>query len=142
VASSNDVQANPAEDRSLSELMQSLSEQSSRLARQEIELAKAEMASKGKQVAFGAGAFSASGLLALLALGALTAAAILALATGMAAWLAALIVAVAYLLLAGVAALIGKAKVEKGAPPVPEQTIESVKEDVDATKERVKETRT
>jgi hypothetical protein len=141
VARSSDAQAGPVGDRSLSELMQSLSEQSSRLARQEIELAKAEMSVKGKQVAFEAGAFSASGLLALLALGALTAAAILALATGMAGWLPALIVAGAYLLLAGLAALIGKAKVEDGAPPVPERTIESVKDDVDATKERVKETR-
>ena len=141
MARSNDAQAGPAEDRSLAELMQRLGEQSSRLARQEVELAKAEMSAKGKQVAFGVGAFSASGLLALLALGALTAAAILALATGMAGWLAALIVAVAYLLLAGLAALIGKAKVEEGAPPVPEQTIESVKDDVGATKEKVKETR-
>jgi putative superfamily III holin-X len=141
VARANDAQAGPPEDRSAAELMQRLSEQSSRLARQEIELAKAEMSAKGKQVAFGVGAFSVSGLLALLALGALTAAAILALATGMAGWLAALIVAVAYLLLAGLAALFGKAKVEEGAPPVPEQTIESVKDDVDATKEKVKETR-
>jgi len=141
MARSNDAQAGSSEERSLSELVKSLSEQSSQLARQEIELAKAEMSAKGKQVAFGAGAFSVSGLLALLALGALTAAAILALATGMAGWLAALVVAVAYLLLAGIAALMGKAKVEEGAPPVPEQAIESVKDDVDATKEKVKEAR-
>lgn len=141
MARSNDAQADPIADRSLSELMQSLSEQSSRLARQEVELAKAEMSAKSKQVAFGVGAFSASGLLALLALGALTAAAILALATGMAGWLAALIVAGAYLLLAGLAALVGKAKVEEGTPPLPEQTVESVKDDLDATKQRVKETR-
>jgi hypothetical protein len=141
MASTNSAQASTSEDHSLSELLQTLGDQSSRLARQEIELARAEMSAKGKQVAFGVGAFSASGLLALLALGALTAAAILALATGMAGWLAALIVAVAYLLLAGVAALVGKARVEKGTPPVPERAIESVKDDVEATKQRVKETR-
>jgi Putative Actinobacterial Holin-X, holin superfamily III len=138
---SRDAQPGSAEDRSLAELLQALSEQSSRLASQEIELAKAEMSAKGKQVAFGVGAFSISGLLALLALGALTAAAILALATAMDGWLAALIVAVVYLLLAGIAALAGKAKVEAGAPPLPEQAIESVKDDLDATKERVKEAR-
>jgi hypothetical protein len=122
-------------------LLQSLSEQSSRLARQEVELAKAEMSAKGREVAFGVGAFSASGLLALLALGALTAAAILALATGMAAWLAALIVALAYLALAGVAALVGKTRVEKATPPVPEQAVESVRDDVQTTTERVKAAR-
>jgi len=141
MARSNDAQPLSQEDHSLSELLQRLGDQAGRLARQEVELAKAEMSAKGKQVAFGVGAFSASGLLALLAFGALTAAAILALATGMDGWLAALIVAVAYLLLAGVAALIGKAKVEKAAPAVPERTIESVKNDIDATKEKVKEAR-
>ena len=137
----NDAQAGLSGDRSLSALLQTLSEQSSRLARQEIELATAEMSAKGKQVAFGIGAFSASGLLALLALGALTAAAILALATGMVGWLAALIVAVAYLLLAGVAALFGKSRVEESTPPRPEQAIESVKDDIDSTKQKVKEAR-
>jgi hypothetical protein len=141
MAQSNDALGGSADGRSLAELLQALSDQSSRLARQEIELAKVEMSAKGKQVAFGVGAFSVSGLLALLALGALTAAAILALATALAGWLAALIVAVAYLLLAGVAALLGKTRVEKAAPPAPEQAIESVKEDVDATKEKVKEVR-
>jgi hypothetical protein len=141
MASSNDVQPLSQEDHSLSELLQRLGDQASCLARQEVELAKAEMSAKGKQVAFGVGAFSASGLLALLALGALTAAAILALATGMDGWLAALIVGVAYLLLAGVAALVGKAKVEKAAPPVPERTLASVKTDIDATKEKMKEAR-
>jgi fatty acid desaturase len=141
MAKSSDALGGSADGRSLAELLQALSDQSSRLARQEIELAKAEMSAKGKQAAFGVGAFSVSGLLALLALGALTAAAILALATGLAGWLAALIVAVAYLLLAGVAALVGKARVEEAAPPAPEQAIESTREDVDATKQKVKEVR-
>jgi Putative Actinobacterial Holin-X, holin superfamily III len=141
MAKSNDARADLSEDRSLSELLQALSEQSSRLARQEIELAKVEMSAKGKQVAFGFGAFGTSGVLALLGLGALTAAAILALATAMAGWLAALIVAVAYLSLAGIAALVGRARVKEGTPPVPEQAIESVKDDMNATKEKVKEAR-
>lgn len=134
-------EAQRPEDRSLSELLQMLGEQTSRLARQEVELARVEMTEKGKQAAFGVGAFSASGLVALLALGSLTAAAILALATGMEGWLAALIVAVAYLLLAGLLALFGKKKVEEASPPVPEQAKESVREDIETTKERVKEAR-
>jgi len=49
-------------------------------------------------------------------------------------WLAALIVAVAYGAIAGVAALSGKKQVEQALPPVPEESVDSVKEDVQWTK--------
>jgi hypothetical protein len=126
---------------SLSELLRQLTEQSTRLAHKEVELAKAEMAVKGKRIGIGAGAFSFAGVLALLALGTLTAAAVLGLATGMEGWLAALIVAVAYLLVAGAMALVGRSRVQAGAPPVPEQAMESVKEDIEETKQKAKEGR-
>jgi len=127
--------------RSISDLLQQLTEQTTRLAQKEIELAKAEMAVKGKRLGMGAGALSAAGLLALLALGALTAAAILALATGVEDWLAALIVAVAYLLVAGMLSLLGRSKVKAAAPPLPEQATESIKQDVELTKEKAMEGR-
>ncbi len=130
-----------AEERSVSELMQQLTKQTTRLAQKEIELAKAEMAIKGKRLGIGAGAFSAAGLIALLALGAVTAAAILGLATALEGWLAALIVAVVYLVIAGALALVGRSKVQAATPPVPEQTAESIKEDVESTKEKAKEGR-
>ncbi|HWM62620.1 MAG TPA: phage holin family protein [Solirubrobacterales bacterium] len=130
-----------AKERSVSELLQQLTEQTTRLAQKEIELAKAEMAVKGKRLGIGAGAFSAAGLISLLALGAATAGAILGLATALEGWLAALIVAVAYLALAGVLALVGRSKVQAATPPVPEQTVESIKEDVESTKEKAKEGR-
>jgi hypothetical protein len=139
--SNSTERANGSEQRSVSELLQQLTEQTTRLAQKEIELAKAEMAVKGKRIGLGAGAFSGAGLLALLALGALTAAAILALATAVDAWLAAVIVAVVYLALAGPLALIGRSKVEKATPPVPEQTVESVKRDLELTKDKAKEGR-
>jgi hypothetical protein len=139
--SSSTETANGAQQRSISELLQQLTEQTSRLAQKEIELAKAEMAIKGKRIGIGAGAFSAAGLLALLALGALTAAAIIGLATAVDAWLAALIVAVAYLLIAGVLALVGRSKVQAATPPLPEQTVESVRADVQQTKQKAKEGR-
>jgi hypothetical protein len=139
--SNSTERANGSEQRSVSELLQQLTEQTTRLTQKEIELAKAEMAVKGKRIGLGAGAFSGAGLLALLALGALTAAAILALATAVDAWLAAVIVAVAYLALAGLLALIGRSKVEEATPPVPEQTVESVKRDVELTKDKAKEGR-
>jgi MFS family permease len=115
---------------SIAELVKQLSEQTSRLAHQEVELAKAELAVKGKRAGQGAGMFGGAGLFGLYALGALTAAAILALATAVAGWLAALIVAAVYGAIAGVLALTGKNKVTAATPPVPEQATESVKEDV------------
>jgi len=130
-----------SEERSVSELLQQLSEQTTRLAQREIELAKAEMAVKGKRLGIGAGAFSAAGLIALLALGSLTAAAVLALATAMEGWVAALIVAGVYLLVAGVLALLGRSKVQAATPPIPEQATDSVREDMQRTKQKVKEGR-
>src|ERR671910_1728685 len=64
------------EERSLAELTKQLTEQTTTLARKEVELAKAEMAFKAKRLGMGAGAFGAAGLIGVLALGALTAAAI------------------------------------------------------------------
>jgi hypothetical protein len=139
--SNSTERANGSEQRSVSELLQQLTEQTTRLTQKEIELAKAEMAVKGKRIGLGAGAFSGAGLLALLALGALTAAAILALATAVDAWLAAVIVAAVYLAPAGLLALIGRSKVEEATPPVPEQTVASVKRDVELTKDKAKEGR-
>ena len=115
---------------SIAELVKQLSEQTSRLAHQEVELAKAELAVKGKRAGQGAGMFGGAGVFGLYALGALTAAVILALATAVAGWLAALIVAAVYGAIAGVLALTGKNKVTAATPPVPEQATESVKEDV------------
>ena len=126
---------------SIAELVKQLSEQTSRLAHQEVELAKAELAVKGKRAGQGAGMFGGAGLFGLYALGALTAAAILALATAVAGWLAALIVAVVYGAIAGVLALTGKNKVSAATPPVPEQATESVKEDVQWAKTRAQQGR-
>jgi tetrahydromethanopterin S-methyltransferase subunit C len=77
----------------------------------------------------------------LLALGALTATLILALATAMDTWVAALIVTVVYAVVGGVLALIGKGRVEAGTPPVPERAIDTTKEDVEHVKRSAKEAR-
>jgi uncharacterized membrane protein YqjE len=128
-------------DRSIADLVKQLSDQTTTLVRQEIDLAKAELAVKGKQAGLGAGMFGGASMFGLYALGALTACVILALATAMSGWLAALIVTVIYAAIAGVLALTGKNKVKQGVPPIPEQTVESVKEDVEWTKQRVQEGR-
>jgi uncharacterized membrane protein YqjE len=128
-------------DRPIGELLRQLSEQTSTLVRQELDLAKAELGEKGKRAGLGAGMFGGAGVFAVLALGALTACAILALATAMAGWLAALIVATALGAIAGVLALQGKTKVQQATPPVPEQAVGSVKEDVEWAKIRAKSAR-
>ncbi|MFL5847754.1 MAG: phage holin family protein [Solirubrobacteraceae bacterium] len=135
------VRNGAADDRPLAELMRDLSQQSTELIRQEIELAKAELRAKGKSAGVGAGMFGAAGLIALFGVGALTACLVLALATAMDAWLAALIVAVVYLAAAGIAALVGKGKVQEATPPAPEQAIASTKEDVQWTKQRAQAAR-
>lgn len=126
---------------SVPELMRQLSDQTATLVRQELELAKAELTVKGKRAGVGAGMFGAAGVFGLYALGALTATVILALSLAMKGWLAALIVTVVYGVIAGVLALAGKSNVSKGVPPVPEQTVETVREDVEVAKQRAKEGR-
>jgi uncharacterized membrane protein YqjE len=121
-------------DRSLGELLKQLSQETTRLVHQELELAKAELTQKGKQAGAGAGLFGGAGALGLAALGALTACFILALNAVMPAWLAALIVAVVYGIIAFVLVKQGQAKIKAAGPPVPEQTIETVKEDVEWAK--------
>lgn len=138
---SHDSSAGQADERSLSELVQKLTEQTSALARKEIELAKAEVSAKGKRLGMGAGAFGAAGVVGLYAGGALTATLILVLATLLDSWLAALIVTIVYAAVAAALALTGKKQVEAGSPPIPEQAIASTKQDIEAAKRGVREGR-
>ena len=126
----------PNSEESIAELVKALSEQTSRLARQEVELAKTELAAKGRRAGIGAGMFGGAGVVGLYAVGALTATAILGLATAVDAWLAALIVTAVLGAIAGILALQGRSKVRQATPPVPEQATESVKEDLQWTKAR------
>ena len=126
------------EEPSVKELVQQLSDQTSTLIRQELQLAQLELKEKGKRAGIGAGMFGGSGLVALYAVGALIAAVILLLATALAPWIAALIVAVVLGGAAAALALSGKKQVEQATPPVPEQTQEEVQEDVEEVKRRAK----
>jgi len=113
-----------------------MTEQVSVLIRNELKLAQLEMASKGKQAAFGAGMFGASGIVAVYGVGCLLACVIIAISGVVAAWLAALIVGVALLAVAGGAALLGRQRLRRAAPPVPEQAVADVKADVEEVRER------
>jgi hypothetical protein len=129
-------------DRSLGELLRQLSAQTTGLVHQELELAKAELAQKGRQAGAGAGLFGAAGALGLAALGAVTACFVLALDAVMPAWLAALLVAVVYGMIALVVVKQGQAKLKAAGRPVPTQTIETVKEDLAWAKTQMRSDRT
>jgi uncharacterized membrane protein YqjE len=128
-------------DHSLADLARQLSLQTTELVRHEVELAKAELREKGKRAGAGAGMFGGAGALGLYALGALTAAVIAGIAEALPVWAAALIVAAVYGAGAGILALRGRSKVQHATPPVPERTVQSVKEDVRYTKQRAQEAR-
>jgi hypothetical protein len=124
-------------DRSVGELVRSLSEDLTTLVRDELRLAQAEVSDKAKKAGVGIGAFGGAGVVALYGLGVLIAAAVLGLAAVVSPWLAALIVAVVLFVVAGVAALVGKKKLSQAAPPVPSRAVASVKTDVAEIKESI-----
>jgi hypothetical protein len=123
-------------ERPLGEIARELSRDVSLLVRQEVELAKAEMAQKGRVAAPGLGMIGGAGVVGLMAAGALTASLILVLSIFLPEWLSALAVGV---VLAAVAYLLikqGKERVGEAGAPVPQQTIETVKEDLEWAKTR------
>lgn len=118
------------EQRSIARLMNDLTEQTGRLIKTEARLAAREMAGKAKRGARGVAALSVAGVLAGYAGLVLLACVILALATVMSEWLAALLVGGGLLVIAGIAALVGRAQLRRALPPAPEDTIARVGEDI------------
>jgi uncharacterized membrane protein YqjE len=142
VTSSNSTERQPGTpasspspaDSSTGELVSRLSQEVSELVRKELKLAQVEVSAKAKKAGIGAGLLGGAGIVALYAVGVFIATAILALALVLDAWLAALIVGIVLAAVAGIAALMGKKEVAQAAPPMPTETIESVKHDVQAVK--------
>jgi hypothetical protein len=140
VVASTGIATTPATDhRSTAELVKLAAEQVSTLVRDELKLAQVELAQKGKRAGRGVGMFGGAGLVALYGVGALIAAAIIALAAVIPAWLSALLVGVVLLVVAGVLALLGKSQVSKAVPPVPRDAVASVKADIDTITHSVKD---
>jgi hypothetical protein len=129
----------PADNhRSTAELVKLAAEQISTLVRDELKLAQVELTQKGKRAGVGVGMFGGAGVIALYGVGALLAAAIIALAAVLPAWLSALLVGVVLLAVAGLLAVLGKNQVSKAVPPVPQDAVASVKADLDVITHSVK----
>ena len=132
---------NGLRERPIGEIAKSLTSDLSLLLRQEIDLAKAEMAEKGRTAAPGLGMFGGAGIVGLCAAGAVTAFLILVLSTFLPDWAAALVVGAVLATVAYVLVQQGKERVADAGAPVPEQTIETMKEDVEWAKTRASSAR-
>ena len=122
---------------SLGELVAAASQNASILIRSEIELAKAELASEAKKAAVGGGMFGGAGLFAFFGFIFLSFGAVYGLdQTDLGLWACYLIVAGAYLLLAGILAAIGLRSLKKIGPP--KRTQRTVQETVATLKTRGK----
>jgi hypothetical protein len=128
--------ADKATERPLDELVQTVSERAVVLAREEVERARRELAAKASQAAGGVAMLGGAALLGTLAAGTGTAALVLLLSRRPGPSAAALTVTAAYA--AGGAGLAqeGIARLRAAAPPVPEETVESVKESLGSMKKK------
>jgi uncharacterized membrane protein YqjE len=126
----------PTQEPSTAELISRVGDQVTRLVKDELELAKAEIQRKGKKLGLGVALGGVAGVLAWFGVAALFVAAGAALALVLPVWAAALIVAAALLLTAGICAAVGVGDIKKATPPVPEQAIDSTRRDIAAVKER------
>lgn len=126
-----------AQDRTTGELVTQFSEQVSRLVREELRLAGVELTGKFKRYGVAAKLYGGAGLVALYGMGMLLGAIVLGMVEGgMEPWLAAAIVAAVLLVMAAALAMLGRKRMREGAPPLPEETIDSVKSDVREIRER------
>lgn len=125
-------------DRPIPVLLRELGDEIATLVRQEMALARVELTEKAQTAGASAGMFGAGAMLGLGAFGALTAFLIAVIALALPVWAAALIVAVVYGIAAYVLALRGRDKLKQAAPPIPEQTAQTVREDIEWAKTRTK----
>ncbi|MFZ4895787.1 phage holin family protein [Plantibacter sp. Mn2098] len=117
----------------VSELLADLRDDLIRLVQAEIALFKAEMTKKATSLGIGAGLLVSALVLVFFAFGTLIAAAVLGLATVLPAWLSALIVGGALLIIAAVLALVGLRKLKTGGNLKPERSIEALLPSAGAT---------
>lgn len=120
------------------QLVERLTTQMSDLVRAEMSHAVTEVKSKSTRLGVGVGISGAGALLLLYGLAVLLAAAVLGLATAIDPWLAALIVGAVVIAVGAVTALVGAQRAKSAAPPVPKDTVQSVKTDIATAKKGLK----
>lgn len=120
--------------RPLPELTKDAAAQLRRLVAGELALFRVEMTQKAKAAGIGTGLLVGALVFGFFAFSALVTTAVLAFALILPAWLAALVVAAILLVLAGIAALIGRANLKRGMPPVPDDLKQELSDDVKALK--------
>ena len=118
------------DERSLKDLFSEMTSEISLLVRKEVELAKLEMKEKASVATKGGVAMAIGGVMALFALMLLSFAAAWGLAEVLAPGVAFAIVGVVYLVVAAVMFSSGRKKLAQMKPPVPEQALTTVKQDV------------
>lgn len=122
--------------RRLPELVRAISSDLSLLVRQQRDLAKQELKDIAGAKAQGAGFLAAAAVLGLFVIGFLGLAAAEGLDAALPRWVSFLIVGVVFLLLAAIAAMVGRRAL--GSSVNPERTKQTVKEDVEWAKQQLK----
>lgn len=118
----------------IGELVASLTQQMSALVRGEIDLFKAQLAEKGQKFGIAAGLLAGAAFLGFFGFATIIACIVLAIAEVLAPWLAALIVALALFLIAGVLALVAKKQID-AAGEINPNPVEGIKQDISIVKE-------
>ncbi|GAA2620334.1 phage holin family protein [Streptomyces vastus] len=130
------MQRPPQEHHSVGELVGQATEQLSELVRQEVRLAKEELAQKGRRAGRGGRLLGAAGAIGYVGVMALAGTGVAALSLVLSVWLSALIVTAVLFVIAAVLGQVGRSQLRRAVPPLPEQTLDSVRADVDEIKER------
>jgi Flp pilus assembly protein TadB len=136
IMSHMDAAGRAAQERSTGDLVKAVTEQVSVLMRDELKLAQLEVTGKARQAGKGMGMMGGGALIALYGVACLIACVIIAISHSLQAWLSALIIGVALLVVAAIVTAIGRNKMRQGTPPMPTEAVESVKTDVQEVRER------
>lgn len=126
--------ARPERKRSLVQLLADIPVIVRELVAGEIELLKQEMITKLKALGVGAGLLVVALIFVFGMLGVLLTAAVLALSLVMPGWLAALIVAAVLLVIAIIFGLVGYRVLKRGVPPLPNETLAGLRQDLNVIK--------
>lgn len=127
---------NEPEERSIGDLFSELANETSTLIRQEVALAQAEMTQKAVKAGKDAGMLIAGGTIVYVGFLAIVAAIIVGLAYFIPLWLSCLLVGVVIGIIGGVMVYMGLEDLKK-LDPVPEKTVETLKEDVEWAKNQL-----